>query len=284
MKSLPGILIGAVAVIFLLNSSFFVVSEWEQAIVVQLGKPQRTITDPGLNMKIPFMQSVIRFERRRMEYDADPRELLTEDKQQVVVDNYSRWRIVDPLLFYQSVRTENGAVSRLDDIIYSILREVLGQHTLTDLISGRRSKLVGRVLVESNEKARAYGIEVVDVRIKRADLPEKNEQNVFARMRTERQRMAKKFRAEGDEEAQKIRSTAEKEARIIKAEAKKTSDIIRGRGDAESTKIYARAYNQDAEFYRFVRQLESYKKIFKDKTSVVISPDNELLRTFQQGQ
>ncbi len=285
MKNLPFVVLGLILILIGLNSSFFVVSEWEQALVIELGKPKDSISEAGLYLKKPFIQSVLMFEKRLLEYDADPRELLTKDKQQVLVDNYSRWKIVDPLLFYQSVRTVNGGNSRLDDIIYSDLRELLGQHSLKDLISGMRSELTDTIQTNSAEKAKAYGIEIVDVRIKRADLPEKNEQNIFARMRTERQRMAKKFRAEGEEEARKIRSQAEKQARIIRAEAKQKAEIVRGQGDGESTRIYARAYNQDPGFYRFVRQLEAYRTVFKDgDTTVVLSPDSEFLKVFREGR
>jgi len=284
MKKPPILVIGIIVGLFALYGSTFVVSEWEQAIVVELGKPVRNINEAGLHFKLPLIQDVVRFEKRLLEYDADPRELLTGDKQQVVVDNYSRWKIVNPLLFYQSVTTINGALSRLDDVIYSALREVLGKSSLKDLISLRRSELTDEALVTANDKAKAFGIVIVDIRIKRADLPAKNERNIFARMRTERERLAKKFRAEGEEQAQIIRSTAQKKARIIRANAKKKSEIIRGQGDAGSTRIYSRAYNQDADFYRFVRQLETYKKVFKDNTTILISPDSALLQTFKAGK
>ena len=197
------------------NLAVFTVPQWMQAIVVQLGEPVRTVQEPGLYWKIPFIQNVLYFDQRLLDYDASPREILTSDKQQLVVDNYSRWRIVDPLQFYRTVRNEDGAQSRLDDIIYSNLRETLGRHTLREIVSEKRAALMEQVTKRSDEKAREYGIEVVDVRIKRADLPEKNELNVFNRMRTERERLAKKFRAEGDEEARKIRSESDKEVQIL---------------------------------------------------------------------
>lgn len=280
------ILFSIIAALIAIKSSTYIVQEWQQVIVIELGKPKRTVTTAGLHFKWPVIESVERFEKRLLEYDADPRVLITGDKQQVLVDNYSRWKIIDPLKFYQSVRTVNGAVSRLDDVIYSALREILGQHTLKDLISVQRSELCEKALEISNETIarEGYGIEVVDVRIKRADLPEKNTRNVFARMRTEREQLAKKYRAEGEEEARKIRSEAQKEARIISANAKKESEILRGSGDAESTKIYARAYNQDPEFYEFVRTLDSYKKIFKDETSVYLTPDSKILKLLKRGQ
>ncbi len=267
-----------------LFSCTYRVGEWEQTILIQLGKPVATVTDPGLHFKKPFVQEVRTFDKRLLEYDASPRELITKDKQQVVVDNYSRWRITDPLLYYQTVRNLDGAQRVLDDIIYSAIREKIGRVSLTELVSGKRAGLMGDVLVESQNKSKAYGIDVVDVRIKRADLPEKNERNVFARMRAERERQAKKFRAEGEEEAQKIRSTAEKEARVIVAEAKKQSEIIRGEGDAKSTKIYANAYNMDPKFYAFVRSLEAYRKVFKDGATALLTPDNEFLKSFKRGR
>ncbi|MEZ4704573.1 MAG: protease modulator HflC [Bdellovibrionota bacterium] len=281
------LLIGAVVFflsIIVISSSSFVVNEWEQALVIELGKHKRTIQQAGLYFKVPLTQEVIKLDKRLLEYDVDPKELFSGDRQQVVVDNYSRWRIVDPLKFYESVRTQSSAITRLDDIIYSAFREVLGKHSLKELISEKRAELCEEALMLSNEKVKDFGIDVVDVRIKRADLPEENEQNVFARMITERERLAKKYRAEGEEEARKIRSLAEKEARIIRAEAKKESEIIRGQGDAQSTKIYARAYNQDPEFYRFVRQLETYKKTFKSGTKIVLTPDSEFLKTLKEGR
>ncbi len=269
--------IGIIVLVFLAMNSLFVVREWDQALVVQLGKPVRTVTEPGLDAKLPFVQRIIRFDKRILEYDASPKELLTQDKQQLVVDNYSRWRIVDPLLFYQRLRTEAGAQSRLDDIIYSDLRETLGKHAMTEIVSDRR-QMMQDILANSQEKAQALGIELIDVRIKRVDLPEKNEQNVFQRMRTERERQAKKFRAEGQEEAKKITSEAERERQIILAEADRKSSIIRGQGEAEATKIYASAYNRDPEFYSFLRTLQSYEKSFTEETTFVLSPQTEFFR------
>jgi membrane protease subunit HflC len=266
------------------NAVFYRVPEWMQAIVVQLGNPIRTDRVPGLHAKLPFVQEVHYFDRRLLLYDAAPKELLTRDKQQLVVDNYSRWRIIEPLQFYRTVRSEANAQSRLDDIIYSNLREVLGRHTLDDIVSKRRAELMAAITKTSDAKAREYGIEVVDVRIKRADLPEKNEQNVFSRMRAERERQAKKFRAEGDEESRKIRSKAEKEVQIVEAEARKEADIIRGKGDAAAVKIFADAYGRDLEFFELQRSLEAYKKAINPGTTLVISPDAEFfqfLRTIE---
>jgi membrane protease subunit HflC len=258
------------------------VPQYVQAIVLQLGDPVRTVQEPGLYWKIPFIQNVTFFDKRLLYYDASPRELLTKDKQQLVVDNYSRWRISDPLQFYRTVREENGARSRLDDIIYSNLRENLGRHTLNEIVSERRSELMEAVTKRSDEKARDYGIEVIDVRIRRADLPEKNEQNVFNRMRTERERQAKKFRAEGDEEARKIRSESDKQVQILMAEARKQAEIIRGEGDAEAVKIFADAYGRDFEFYQLVRTLEAYRTSIKDDTTIILSPESGFFRYLKE--
>jgi len=237
---------------------------------------------PGLYFKIPFIQNVLYFDKRLLDYAASPRELLTKDKQQLVVNNYSRWRIQDPLQFYRTVRDEAGAQSRLDDIIYSNLRENLGRHTLSDIVNEKRALLMEQVTVRSNEKAREYGIEVLDVRIKRADLPEKNEMNVFNRMRTERERLAKKFRAEGDEEARKIRSQADKEVQILTAEARKQAEIMRGEGDALAVKIFADAYGRDMEFYELVRTLEAYRNSMNEGTTVILSPNSGFFRFLKQ--
>jgi len=263
---------------------FYTVPQWMQAIVVQLGDPVRTVREPGLYVKIPFIQEVLYFDRRILEYDAQPRELLTVDKQQLVVDNYARWRVIDPLQFYRTVRNEAGAQSRLDDILYSNVRETLGRHTLREIVSEKRAELLEQVTKRSDENARGYGIEVIDVRIKRADLPEKNEQNVFSRMRTERERLAKKFRAEGEEEARKITSEADKEVRILMADARRQADIERGEGDALAVKIFADAYGRDPSFYEFVRTLEAYRKTLGEGTTLILSPSSDFFRLLKEGE
>jgi membrane protease subunit HflC len=270
-----GLVIGALVV---WNLCFYTVEQWRQVVVVQLGNPVRIVREPGLYVKIPFIQDVLYFDRRLLLYDAAPKELLTRDKQQLVVDNFARWRIIDPLEFYRTVRNEAGAQSRLDDVIYSNLRENLGRQTLQEIVSTRRSVLMAEVTKASDQKARAFGIEVVDVRIKRADLPEKNEQNVFLRMRAERERLAKKFRAEGDEEARKIRSKAEKERQIIIAEADKQAEIVRGEGDAKAVKIFADAYGRDLDFYELQRSLQAYETAINPGTTLVISPNAEFFQ------
>jgi membrane protease subunit HflC len=267
-----------VLVIAVYSLACFQVGEWQQAVVLQFGKPIRTTTEPGLYFKTPFIQNVVYFEKRLLEYDAAPKELITKDKQQLVVDNFSRWRIVDPLKFYQTVFTESQAQSRLDDIIYSNLREAIGRVKLNDVVSGDREAIMDEVTSTSNAKAAGYGVEIVDVRIKRADLPTKNEQNVFSRMRTERERQAKKFRAEGEEQARKIRSQAEKDREVILAEARRQAEVTRGEADAKATATYAAAHNRDPDFYAFFRSMDAYRKVLSQKTTVVLTPSSEFLR------
>ena len=278
-----GILAVVGGLVAIWNLALFQVPQWMQAIVVQLGEPVRIVQEPGLYLKLPFVQTVLYFDKRLLEYDASPKELLTKDKQQLVVDNYARFRIIDPLQYYRTVRNEAGAQSRLDDILYSNVRETLGRHTLREIVSEKRAELLEQVTKRSDENARGYGIEVIDVRVKRVDLPEKNEQNVFSRMRTERERLAKKFRAEGEEEARKITSGADKDVRILMADARKQADIERGTGDAQAVKIFADAYGRDPAFYEFVRTLEAYRKTLGEGTTLILSPSSDFFRLLKEG-
>ncbi len=269
--------------LFGINQAFFVVDQTEQALVLQLGKPVRVLREPGLYMKIPFLQNVITFEKRLLEYDAAPAEILSSDKKNLVVDNYSKWLIVDPLKFYQTVRNITGAQSRLDDIIYAQLRVILGKSTLTDVVSLKRDAIMKAVTRQSNAIAKDYGIEVVDVRIKRADLPPQNEKHVYERMRAERQREAMRYRSEGKEIELKIKAEADKERTIILAEAYKQSETIRGKADALALKIYADAYKKDPDFYAFTRSLQAYRKAFRKDTILVLTPDNWFLKYFSKA-
>lgn len=271
-----------VAIFFLLIvlglSPFFIVDLTETAIVVALGKPVRTITEPGLKWKIPFYHQVTFFDKRFLDYDAAARDVITSDKKSMVIDNFAKWRIVDPLKVYQAFRTQTSAKKRVDDIVYSELRVELGRHELTEIVADNRGLIMKVVSDRSNEKASQYGLEIFDVRIKRADLPEQNEKAIFARMQAERQRQAKQYRAEGEEEAQKIRSEAEKDKEIILAEAYKTAQEIRGEGEAKAYKTYANAYKQGPKFFEFVRSMEAYKKTFAKDTTMVLTPDSEFLK------
>ena len=278
MKKGTLLIVIIVAILFLANLSLFIVDETKQAIVLQFGKPIRAISEPGLSWKIPFIQNVVFFEDRLLVYDAAPTEIITKDKKTLIVDNYARWRIIDPLKFLQTVRDLNGAQTRLDDIIYSELRVDLGLFDMSEIVSERREGIMGRVTEISNEKANTYGIEIVDVRIKRVDLPPENEKYIFDRMRAERERIAKQYRAEGQEESAKIIAETEREKTVILAEAYKTAQTLKGEGEAESIRIYAESFNQDPEFYKFYRTLEAYRETFKDKTTVLLSTDSEFLK------
>jgi len=278
MKKGTLLIILIVAILFLANLSLFIVDETKQAIVLQFGRPIRTIKEPGLNWKLPFIQNVVFFEDRLLVYDAAPTEIITKDKKTLIVDNYARWKIIDPLKFLQTVRDLNGAQARLDDIIYSELRVDLGLFDMSEIVSEKREGIMKRVTEISNEKAKTYGIEIVDVRIKRVDLPPENEKFIFDRMRAERERIAKQYRAEGQEESAKIIAETEREKTVILAEAYKTAQTLKGEGEAESIRIYAESFNQDPEFYKFYRTLEAYRKTFKDKTTVLLSTDSEFLK------
>lgn len=276
-------LIAVAVLLFLLGASpFFIVDVTQTAIVVQLGKPVRNVTKPGLYVKVPFIQEVTYFDKRLLDYDSSAQDVITQDKKTILIDNFAKWRIVDPLKVYQAFQSQRGALQRLHDIIYSELRVELGRHDLSEIVSKTRAEIMKVVTERSNEKASAYGIEIQDVRIKRADLPEQNEKAVFARMQAERERQAKQYRAEGAEEAQKIRSEAEKDREIILAEAYREAEELRGEGDARAFKIYAEAYRQDPRFFEFTRSMEAYKKTFNGKSTVVMSPDSEFFKYLKQ--
>lgn len=273
-----GILGVFVLLLMLGVSPFFVVDLTQTAIVVQLGEPKRTITEPGLKFKIPFVQEVTYFDKRLLDYDVPAREVITKDKKTILIDNYAKWKIVDPLQVYKSFQTQRGALQRLDDIVYSELRVELGLHELQEIVSANRLIIMAKVAQRANEIANKYGLEILDVRIKRADLPEQNAKAVFDRMQAERERIAKQYKAEGAEEAQKIRSEAEKDRAILLADAYKISQEIRGAGEAKAFKIYADAYRQDPKFFEFIRTMEAYTKVFATNTTMVLSPDSEFLR------
>lgn len=263
-------------------SPLFIVDITQTAIVVQLGKPVRTVTDPGLYVKLPFVQEVTYFDKRLLDYDSDAQDVITQDKKTLLLDNYAKWQIVDPLKVYQNFQSQRGALQRLHDIIYSELRVELGRHDLLEIVSTARAELMKVVMQRAHEKASAYGISIHDVRIKRADLPQENEKTVFQRMQAEREQQAKQYRAEGAEEAQKIRSEAEKDREIILALAYKEAEEIRGSGDAKAFRIYADAYRQDQKFFDFTRSMEAYRKSFDEKSTIIMSPDSEFFHYLKQ--
>lgn len=278
-----------IAILVLLTStSTFIVDQREQALILQFGNPKDVVTDAGLHFKFPW-QTVTKFDKRLLESDAIPNEVITEDKKTILVDNYTRWKIIDPLLVYQVARTQAGVVSRMEDIVRGKVREVLGQHTLHEIVSGGeeatlRKELMRSIRDRADKAVRDLGIEVVDVRIKRADLPPENSNAVFLRMKAERQRIAKAYRSEGEEAALEIRATAEKETKVLIAEAYRNAEIIRGQADAEVARIFAEVHGKDPEFYAFYRSLEAYKKSVGEGTRLVISPTSEFFRYFNQAR
>jgi len=262
----------------------FTVKEWEQGLVLEFGKAKRVEnnwgqeSDAGLKFKAPW-ESVVKLDRRNLEIDLKPVELLASDQERLVVDAFVRYRIRDGIKYYEALRDETGAEQKLNSILDSTLRDVLGRVDTPEIIAGRRAELMAEIQDVSNAVAsnQDLGVEIIDVRIKRADLPRENAERVFARMVTQRQQEASLKRAEGQERAQEIKATAEKEATVIKAKAREQSEIIRGQGDKERNAIYAEAYEQDADFFEFYRSMEAYKKSLKEGTTYVMSPDSEFL-------
>ena len=270
-------------VILFVLSTIIVVDETEQIVILQFGKPVQTITDPGLNFKFPApIQVSNSFDKRLLEYDVPPEEILSRDKKSLIIDNYVRWRIVDPLLFLQTVRAIPTAKTRLDDIVYSELRQELGNHDMAEIITETRELIMEKVTIASNEETSKYGIEVIDVRIRRVDLPQENEASIYARMEAERKRQANKFRSEGEEEAQKIRAATDRDKTVILAEAYKTAQQIRGEGEAEALDIYATSFSKDPDFYEFLRTLETYEKVIDKKTTLVLPGDSKLFKALTQ--
>jgi membrane protease subunit HflC len=273
-----------VAAFIAFNSLFIIVDVTEHAVITQLGKPVKSYSTPGLKFKLPFVQKVVHMSKKLIEYDASPSEILTKDKKTLVIDNFCRWRITDPLKFYLTVRDYRSAIHRLDDIIYSEMRNEMGQHDLIDVIKSNRGEIMANVTKLAKEKATEYGIEVYDIRIKRADLPAQNEKAVYERMQAERNRIAKQYRSEGMEESQKIKARTEKERSIILAESYRKVEEIKGATDAEVINIYADSYNKDPEFYEFYKSLEVYNNIMKDNnTQLFLTTDNKLFKILQKG-
>jgi modulator of FtsH protease HflC len=279
MKKLKILAIAFFVLVIALNLVLFTVDVTEQALVLQFGKPLRTITDPGLHFKLPPpFNTVEKFEKRLLVYDSTPNIVVTADKKNMLVDAFARWTISDPLLFRQTVRTEGSAQARLDDIIYSDLLRELGKHTLDDIVSDNREILMINVTKEASIKAKAFGIDILDVRIKRTDLPAENEEAIYRRMRAERERIANLYRSEGEEAALKIRAEADKDVKVILADGYKTSQIMRGEAEATAIGIYAKSFNRDPNFYDFTRTLEMYKKSLVGNTTLVLPPETDLFK------
>jgi membrane protease subunit HflC len=275
----------AVLIGLLIYSTFFIVKETHQAIVLQLGEPKKVYKDAGLYFKIPLIQNVHFLDKRVIDIDAPAEEVIALDQKRIIVDAYAKFIIIDPLKFYISVGNERVAQSRLASIINAKIRGVLGKENLVNLISTNRNKLMTQITKDVAEEAKDFGIDVIDVRIKRADLPSANSDAIFKRMQTERTREAKEFRAQGFEVGQTIKSIADKEVAIILADARKTAQITRGEGDGLRNKIFAEAFGRDPEFFSFYRAMQSYEKslISGSETSLVLSPDSEFFRYFGES-
>ena len=265
-------------IVILLQQSLFIVQQTQQALVIQLGHPLDKVYRPGLHAKLPFIQNVVYFDARILDYDARPAEALTSDLKSMVLDNYARWKIVDPLRFYRTMRTEANAQARLDAVIYSQIRAHIGRHTLTEVVNDKRTAIMDSVTEKTSQQMAEFGIKIVDVRIKRTDLPAENQRAIFDRMRAERERQATQYRSEGSEESTKIRSEADKERALILAEANKKSQVLRGEGDAEAARIYAEAFSRSPEFFSFQRGLEALRKSLGENTRMVLTPDSPLLQ------
>ncbi|MGE0259684.1 MAG: protease modulator HflC [Alphaproteobacteria bacterium] len=270
-----------VAAGILLTSAFFIVGQTEQALVLQLGEVRRVIREPGLNMKRPFIEDVITYDKRVLDFEPPHEEVIVSDQKRLVVDAYTRYRIVNPLLFYQTVGTEQGVRARLSAIVTGSLRRVLGGVTLNDILSAKRDAIMRQIRDDVAEQARPFGIEVVDVRLRRADLPEENSQAIYARMQSEREREARQYRSEGAEAAQNVRANADREKTIILAEAQRDAQRVRGEGDAQATRIYGDAFGQDKQFFAFYRSLQAYRDALNGKdTAFVLSPEGNFFKFF----
>jgi len=281
MKLTKFILALIIAIGFVAYLSFFVVKEINQAIVLQFGDPKKVIAKPGLQVKIPFIQNVVFLDRRILSLDPAPEEVIASDQKRLIVDAYARFKIVDPLKFYVSVGNEMVARSRLATIINSRLRSVLGKHSLATLLSEDRTKQMAIIQDGVNAEAEKFGITIIDIRIKRADLPQANSEAIYKRMQTEREREAKQFRARGAEMAVTITSTADKEVTVILANANKQSEIMKGEGDGIRNKIFADAFGRDPEFFSFYRAMQAYEKaLIGGDTSLILSPDSDFFKFF----
>jgi len=272
-----------VLLIIVYNMFTFTVDETKKAAVLRFGEIIKLAEEPGLYFKIPFVQRVTYLEDRVLNYDIQPRDILTSDQKRLIIDNYAIWRVGDPKQFIEATRGSLlNAQSRIDDIVYSDLRNILAKHTLNEIVSEKRLEYLQQVTEFSRDKLVKFGIVLIDVRIKRADLPTEIEKAVFSRMRSERERIAAQLRAEGEEQAKQITSNADKDKEILLADARKEAEKVIGQGDAQALETYADAYNQDPEFYRFWRTLESYKIALKDGSRIVLSTDSDYLK-FLEG-
>ena len=258
---------------------FFVVDQTEQAVIFQFGEPVRVVKKAGLNVKVPFVQNVLHFDSRLQEISTEDKEVIASDQKRLIINAFVKYKIVNPILYYTTVKDENGFNSKFSTILDSSLRQVIGEVPLNSLLSEKRSDVMEKIQDVVDAKAKDFGVEIVDVRITRSDLPATNSAAIYKRMQTDREREAKEIRAEGDETAQKIKANADKEKVFLMSEAKKKAEIIMGDGDATANKIYAKAYSKDSEFFEFYRTMNAYKKSLNgNNTKIILSPDNDFLK------
>jgi membrane protease subunit HflC len=279
------LILGVIVIGVLALTSLYTVQQTQQALVLQVGAPQAVVPAPGLHVKLPWpFQHVVYYDKRVLTLEAPPEEVIASDKKRLVVDAFARWRITDPLRFYQALTDEEIARLRLGAILSSNIRRVLGDQTFTAVLSASRAKLMHDIRDGVNAETKNFGINVVDVRIRRTDLPPQNSAAIYQRMQQERVREANEFRAQGAQIKQEVQSKADRDATVIRAEATRASEITRGEGDGEKNRIFAEAYNQDPDFFAFYRSMKAYEASLKgDNTTVVLSPDSEFLRYFGHG-
>jgi membrane protease subunit HflC len=273
-----------VAALFVAASSFFTVQQTQQVLITQFGQPIRVIQTPGLNMKLPFIQNVIVFDRRLLDFEAPGEEVILGDQRRLIVDSFTRYSITDPLLFFQTVgATEAGIRGRLNSIVTSSLRRVLAGESLLAVLSADRGRIMGEIRRQVNDEARRFGIEVTDVRIRRADLPDENTQAILSRMQSERERVAREARAEGAEVAARIRAQAERDRTVLLASAEADAAILRGTGEQEAIRIFAEAFERDPEFFQFWRTMQAYRDVFSTGESrMVLTPESDFFRYFRE--
>ena len=280
MKKIITLIIIALVILFVCS---FTVDNTETAIISRMGKPVRVITEPGLHPKIPFIEQTITLTKRTMQYTTQPSTVITKDKKSIMIDYYCQWRVSDPLQFYLKVKDNNGAAKAIDDLIYAGLKQELAKHDLIEIINESRRKIMQNVTVITREKAFLNGIEIIDIRIKKADLPQENEKNIFARMITERERIAKQYRSEGLEEAQKIRAKTDMDVQVMLAEAEKEAQRLRGAADAEAIRIYAKAFSVDPDFYEFNKLMSFYSET-DARMKIIITTDSKMFRVIKRDK
>ncbi len=282
------LIIGAVviaAVLIVGSSALFTIQETEQGIVLQFGDPKQVVTEPGLHFKVPFIQNVVIYDKRVLEFENPQQEVIASDQKRLVIDAFAFYRITNPLEFYQAVGTEEVARARLSNLLNASMRQLIGTVPLVDVISGERERLMEDIRIRINREAQQFGVAVIDVRIKRADLPEENSQAIYQRMQTEREREAREIRAQGEEQSLRIRAEADRTRTVLISEARRQSEILRGEGDGEAVRIFADAYGQDVDFFTFYRTMQAYREALNaDDTTIIMSPDGDFLQFLNNVQ